>query len=284
MRVSIGDCRLYVDIDGAGLVRDGSTMRQRPTLVLLHGGPGFDHSSFKPEWSRLTDVAQVVYYDHRGQGRSDRTSPGSWNLRQWAADLVALCDALGIERPIVYGVSFGGIVALQYLLDHPDHPAKVILDSTAARTTGDLMFPVFERLGGQEARTVAERFWSDPTPEAVGDYFRVCMPLYNRKPRPPDAEERMAAQLEVANYDLFDSWSRTEQRSFDLTGRLHVARAPVLLLAGEDDPVCPAAGAELIAAGLPDCEFVRFAECGHGVSRDQPEEAFARIRAFVTSD
>ncbi|MBL8335086.1 MAG: alpha/beta hydrolase, partial [Rubrivivax sp.] len=64
--------RLFVDIDGSGLVPDGERMRERPTLILLHGGPGFDHSSFKPLFGRLTDVAQVVYVDHRGHGRSDR--------------------------------------------------------------------------------------------------------------------------------------------------------------------------------------------------------------------
>ncbi|MGZ4678150.1 MAG: alpha/beta fold hydrolase [Acidimicrobiia bacterium] len=280
MRVSIGDCRLYVDVEGPGLVPAGPTMRSRPTLILLHGGPGFDHSSFKPHWSHLADVAQVVYYDHRGQGRSDRSPPATWNLAQWAADLVALCDALEIESPIVYGVSFGGIVALQYLLDHPEHPAKVILDSTTTRSNAALMLPVFERLGGEEARAIAERFWSDPTPESLADYFRVCMPRYGRT-TPPDADDRMRRQLEVANFELFDTWSRGEQRTFDLTPRLGEARRPVLLLAGEDDPVCPVAGAELIAAGLPDCRFERFADCGHGVWRDQPEAAFRHIRDFI---
>ena len=66
MRVSIGNTRLFVDVEGLGLVPDGATMRAKPTLILLHGGPGFDHSSFKPHWSQFTDIAQVVYYDHRG--------------------------------------------------------------------------------------------------------------------------------------------------------------------------------------------------------------------------
>ena len=111
MRVSVGDCRLYVDVEGLALVPDGPTMRERPTVVVLHGGPGFDHTGLKPDFGALTDVAQVVYYDHRGHGRSDRSGPDRWNLDQWADDLVALCDALGIEHPVVCGVSFGAIVA-----------------------------------------------------------------------------------------------------------------------------------------------------------------------------
>ena len=62
--------RLYVDVEGAGLVPDGPAMRDKPTLVLLHGGPGYDHTSFKPAFSQLADIAQIVYYDHRGHGRS----------------------------------------------------------------------------------------------------------------------------------------------------------------------------------------------------------------------
>lgn len=280
MRVSIGDTRLFVDVEGLGLVPDGRTMRTKPTLILLHGGPGFDHSSFKPQWSQFTDIAQVVYYDHRGQGRSDRSVPDTWNLKQWAADLVALCDALEIVEPIVYGVSFGGIVALQYLVDHPTHASRVILDSTTARSDPALMLPVFERLGGAPARDAAEAFWADPTPDATKRYFELCMPLYSRTV-PPDAADRLRRQLDVANYALFEEWSRSEQRTFDLTDRLHEVQRPVLLLAGEDDPVCPVTGAERIAAGVPRARFERFANCGHGVWRDQPDQAFRIIREFI---
>ena len=62
--------RLFVDVEGPGLVPDGAGWREKPTLIVLHGGPGFDHSSFKPLFSQLADVAQIVYYDHRGHGRS----------------------------------------------------------------------------------------------------------------------------------------------------------------------------------------------------------------------
>lgn len=96
MRVSIGDVKLFVDVDGPGLVTDGATMRERPTLVTLHGGPGLDHTPFKQQYfSPLTSVAQVVYYDHRGNGRSDRGTPEQWNLDTWADDVVRLCDARG---------------------------------------------------------------------------------------------------------------------------------------------------------------------------------------------
>jgi pimeloyl-ACP methyl ester carboxylesterase len=73
MRIKIGDGKLFFDVDGAMLVADGPRMRERPTLVLLHGGPGMDHSVFKPDLNPLTRVAQLVYLDLRSAGRSDRT-------------------------------------------------------------------------------------------------------------------------------------------------------------------------------------------------------------------
>ena len=286
MRVNIGDIRLFVDIEGLGLVPRGPALVERPTLILLHGGPGFDHSSFKPDMgSAFADIAQVVYYDHRGQGRSDRSTPDTWNLNQWADDLVALCEVLGIVKPIVWGVSFGGFVALTYATRHPGHAAKVIADSTAARMDVSKLFPVFERLGGESARAVAEAFWRDPTDEAMGAYMATCMPLYNRT-TPADQADRMARSMATANFDLFRHFLSNEQMTFDVRSDLANVASPILLLSGDDDPVTPTAAAEEIAAGVPAhlLRFERFANCGHGVTRDQPDAARAIIREFILGD
>ncbi len=62
MHVEVNGTRLWFDVDGPALVPDGPEMRERPTVVLLHGGPGsFDHSYFKPDFGRLSQAAQVVY-------------------------------------------------------------------------------------------------------------------------------------------------------------------------------------------------------------------------------
>src|SRR5437660_1348200 len=110
MRVDIGNgVRIFVDTDGGRLVPEGPQMKERPTLVMLHGGPGYDHSVLRPAFSALNDVAQVVYYDHRCHGRSDRCDFADCNLATWADDLVRLCGVLGIVKPIVFGQSFGGM-------------------------------------------------------------------------------------------------------------------------------------------------------------------------------
>src|SRR6266852_1265320 len=130
MHAFVNGGRLFLAVEGASPVPDGPAMREKPTLVLLHGGPGLDHSIYKPSFAALADIAQVVFLDHRGNGRSDPGPQESWTLAQWGDDVRAFCDALGIERPIVYGASFGGMVALAYATRHPAHPAKLILVST----------------------------------------------------------------------------------------------------------------------------------------------------------
>ena len=159
MRVLVNGVRLYFDVEGAALVPDGPAMRQKPTVLLLHGGPGFDHTSYKPAYSALTDIAQLVYLDHRGNGRSEDGPQELWTLAQWGDDVKAFCDIVGIVDPIVLGVSFGGFVAMSYATRHPEHPAKLILISTEAKGQSYLeqRVALFESLGGPEVGALARR-------------------------------------------------------------------------------------------------------------------------------
>ena len=75
MRIEVNGCRLFVDVVGSGLVATGTSMTERPTIFLLHGGPGMDHTAMKPDFDPLSEVAQLIYYDHRGQGKSDNDKP-----------------------------------------------------------------------------------------------------------------------------------------------------------------------------------------------------------------
>jgi proline iminopeptidase len=280
MRIDIGGgVRLFVDIEGAGLVPDGDTMRAKPTLVLLHGGPGFDHSGFKPAFSQLADVAQIVYYDHRGHGRSDRRPSDEWTLDHWADDVVRLCDALGIDKPIVFGQSFGGFVAQHYIARHPQHPSKVILSSTSPHLGLARKLAMFERLGGAAARESCERFWTRPDAASWADYERVCRPLYNVVAKPGGA----ASKRLIANEPILFHFVAGEQKPMNLLPGLARACCPVLVTAGEMDPVCPAQDAREIAAALPPqwSRFESFAGAGHGVWRDRPEPAFELLRRFI---
>ena len=160
MKVSIGDVRLWFDVLNAGLVPEGPVMREKPVLLALHGGPGFDHTDFKGVLDPLCDVVQVVMYDHRGNGRSDDGDPALWNLARWGDDVRAFCAALGIERPFVLGWSFGGMVAQSYAARYPDEIAGLVLLSTAAQISEDAVRPgvrAARRRGGEGRRAPLSR-------------------------------------------------------------------------------------------------------------------------------
>lgn len=186
MFVAVNGTKLYFDVEGAGLVADGARMRAKPTLVLLHGGPGFDHTLYKPAFGALADVAQVIYLDQRGNGRSVGSDPETWNLAQWGDDVRAFCDALGIEQPIVFGGSFGGFVAQSYATRNPGHPGKLILSSTAARVEFETIFAAFGRLGGEAAREVRKPTgWNLPWSAASDTSTCACHCIANGLPGTP---------------------------------------------------------------------------------------------------
>ena len=188
-----GGQRIFFDVVGEKLTLDGPRMREKPTLIVMHGGPGFDHSGLRGDFDRFSDIAQVVYFDHRGNGRSVPSDPATWTLAQWGDDVRDLCEALGIEKPIVFGQSFGGMVAQSYATRHPDHPRAVILSSTAARMDFTTSLSLFERKGGAVAKAVAERFWTSGNDEEFAEYMRVCMPLYNTATRADGGNIRINA-------------------------------------------------------------------------------------------
>ena len=280
MFIDLGSARIFFDVVGAGLAIDGERMTPRPTLIVMHGGPGFDHSGLRPYFDRFSDTHQVIYIDHRGNGRSSG-APDSWTLAQWGDDVKAFCDALGITSPVVYGNSFGGMVAMSYASRHPDHPGRLILSSTAARMRLATTYDMLEARGGAEARRVAEQFWTVPAEAGAADYIRVCMPLYSPRPNPAEADARKRAILRT---EVMIHFIGGELRTMDLVGALARLRAPSLILAGAQDPVTPLACSQEIAEALPAGigELHIFEGAGHGVHRDAPERAEQVMRRFMT--
>ncbi len=287
MHVSVNGVRLFFDVEGAKLVPDGPVMREKPVLLMLHGGPGADHSIYRPAYSALADVAQIVYLDHRGNGRSEDGPRESWNLAQWGDDVRAFCDALGIVDPIVLGASFGGMVALAYATRHPAHPSKLVLISTEA-TGGsyrERRVALFERFGGPEVGALARRRFLQPEApldqEAREAWRRLAMPVYTRIPRDPDMARRAISRPEVALHWIAKPGGESD--TFNMFPELDRIRCPTLVIGGEDDPMHPIESQADLAAALPPhlVQVERFADCGHGVVPDAPDRAMALLRDFI---
>ncbi|MFC7241421.1 alpha/beta fold hydrolase [Catellatospora aurea] len=260
---------LYFDVDGSELAPDGDRMAERPTLLLLHGGPGADHSLFKPETAALTDVAQLVYLDQRGSGRSDPGEPIDWTWDRWADDVAAFCRALDIVRPVLVGSSSGALVAVACAARHPGLVAGLILDSALGLPASlDETLDVFERRGGPTAREAARRYLGgDRGDESTAAWREHCLPLYGA----PDGDSDLAPRIARArmNMDVQAHFQSGGCGPAEIAPYGPDITCPVLVLAGEHDPVSPAAGARRLPAMLPnaDVEVRVMPGVGHSVLR-----------------
>ena len=278
MKVAVNGTELFFDVEGPLVVPSESGWEPRPTLLMLHPGPGGDHSLFKHfVGPGLSDVAQVVYVDNRGEGRSARAPLEEWTIETWADDALALLDVLEIERPIVYGWSIGSLIAVELASRAPGRLAGMVLVSAAARYVHSRSIAVFDRLGGPEAGEVAARYFGDPTEANFAEYLRVCLPLYTRKPIDPDVVARM--QFNQSSAVL---WDREYASQVDLRAKAASVDCPTLVVAGADDPSFTVAGADELAQCLPAerTRFVVIDDAGYGVFRDRPD-ALDGVREFV---
>ena len=195
--------------------------------------------------------------------------------------MLGFCEALGIEQPIVYGGSFGGQVAQSFATRYPTKLRKLILASTTAKVEIDVILDAFERLGGVEARRIVEARWLYPSKETRARYLEACVPLYTTRARiAPDAWSRMIMNDEIA---LHFSGKDGEFLKCDYREDLRRILCPTLVMAGDRDPITPMAFSETIAANLPEhlVRFERFPGCGHGITDDDSDRAFAVLREFI---
>jgi pimeloyl-ACP methyl ester carboxylesterase len=283
MQISLGDVRLWFDVSGPSVIPDGNTTVDRPTIVTVHGGPGVDHINMKSKLAPLADHFQIVYYDQRGHGRSDHSTAEHWNLRTWADDLRRLCDALGLDRPVVLGTSFGGFVVLAYAGLFPDHPGGIILgNTTGGRLDYEGSIEVYRRLGGEEAAAAAEREFAMRTPESGAEFARLCSPLHSARPGAAEYARQESARS-IATDDVNLHYFRDEAARFDPWSVLPHITCPALVLAGEDDPICPLAVVEELGSKLPGrtTRLVRLPQARHAIFRDRPDLAFPAVVKFV---
>jgi pimeloyl-ACP methyl ester carboxylesterase len=278
MHIEVNGTRLWFDVDGPALVPDGGEMRQQPTVVLVHGGPGsFDHSYFKPDFARLAPHAQVVYLDLRGHGRSAWGDAATWSFEACADDVRVFCDTMGIARPIVFGHSMGGPVVLLYGARHPGHAAGLIIQSGFARWDTPRLVEGFRRIAGDQVADIARRSYGGDE-VADQEWARVFAAF---GPQRPDEEQmarrRQNLELNPRGMDLI--------RRLDILDQLGEVRSPTLVLVGERDPVTPVAAAEEINDALPEgmARLAVVAGAGHFAWLDTPDRYWPVVVDFIES-
>jgi pimeloyl-ACP methyl ester carboxylesterase len=273
MRVEVDGARLFFDIEGAQLRPDGPWMDERPTVVIIHTGPGSDHTAYKEHIGpRLAETAQVVYVDVRGCGLSDRCTPESWNVETWSSDLRGLLTRIGVERPVVLGAGFGCYTALRHAQRWPGEVSKLVLSNPNARAVRERIVARYRELGGPKAEAAAREFFEHPSELTVAGFLRDCFPVMV----PPVYAARLLL-MPLWNLELAIHWTATEMDTLDLRPELGSIEAPTLVLAGSDDPQYPPESIAEVIDGLRDVRVEHYPGARHSVFRDAPESLDAVV-------
>jgi 3-oxoadipate enol-lactonase len=237
-----------------------------PPVVFLHA-LGTDLRIWDGVAQALGTDHAIVRYDLRGHGLSD-CPRGPYRLGHFVADLRSLLDHLGIRQAVFIGISIGGLIAMEYALQHPDGIRSLVLADTAARIGTAAHWrqriEAVRRQGLARFAPAALEIWFTSAFQASeGAQAQGFGNLLARMP----AEGYLASCAVLAESDL--------------TARAATIRAPALVLTGEQDRATPAEQGRSLAAAIAGARFELIPEAAHLPCVEQPERMASAIRRFL---
>jgi proline iminopeptidase len=272
-----GGVAIWYEVTGGG----GGT-----PLVLVNGGPGFDHVYLHTgAWERLGRDRTVVFYDQRGNGRSSALTPGQpCGLAEQIDDLEALRAHLGYERMDLLGHSWGGYLVMAYAARHPERIAHLVIADSAAPKIQDTAF-LFEKIFPETvAREGALAFaveLGDPQAVAADLDEYVSMLFYDPKHRDAFQARSRAGEFEYTQAVNRAVWNDLQR--FDLNPELAKFRFPTLVVTGRYDFNVAPSVAWAIHRAIPGSELAVFEKSGH-LPQVEEEDAFvARLARFLAT-
>lgn len=253
-------------------------------MLLMHGGLGLDHTYMRPWLDPLSENAQLIFYDLGGHGRSSRIESYTGVEHDlWVEEADGLREALGFERMILFGQSYGGFLAQEYAIKHGNRLDGLILCSTAPA----LDYPEV-MMGNAQQRATPEQMdalVSGLGSPVVGDegfrqVWRTILPIYFKR-YDPAVGEAMDAATQYSGA-AFNHSFHGGMRPFNVLEGLKHVEVPTLILAGREDWITPPAqGAERIHAALPHSKMVVFDESGHFPFIEEQERFLSVVREWL---
>lgn len=271
--IAIRDVSLFVRTMGAGA-----------PIVLMHGGPGLDHTTLLGLAPLARDY-QLVFYDHRCNGRSSG-DPQTMTWDNLTADADALRATFGFDRWIVLGQSFGGQVALMYALRYPDRVSQLILMDTAADNRwASEHAPTLLAKRGYRASTVAaaRRFYAgDIEPRKVGITAMRFVGAYFHHIGIRDLPAMIAGALRMKRRPTAHVVGfGTLLKRWNVMDRLREIEIPTLVVAGRDDFLFPPECQAILADRLPHATLEIIERAGHNPQDENADAVVEVIRAFL---
>jgi proline iminopeptidase len=285
-RIPVGRASLYARVIGHG-----------QSVVVLHGGPDFDHAYLLPELDHLADAYRLIYYDQRGRGESaEHVRPEDVTLASDVDDLERVRQHFGLRAPVVLGHSWGTVLALEYALRHPTRVSHLVLMNPAPASEKQLAMlrsSYLAQLGSDMDRQraiMASTPYKEGDPDAVTARYRIHFKFALR--RPANYEKlivRMSARLHSQGRDgILKAWAVEERLyrdtwqvpGYDLLPKLRSLRIPTLVIVGEQDFIPPEIATQ-IAQAIPHATIVTIRDCGHFAYLECGAEVRSALKEFL---
>jgi proline iminopeptidase len=272
--LNVGGVTIWYDVRHGGA---------KTPLVLLNGGPGFDHGYFltSEAWDKIATHRPVVFYDQRGTGRSGDLKPGqSCTLADQVADLEALRAKLGAPRLDLLGHSWGGFLAMAYAIRYPEHVAHVVLCDSAAPKWSDTDFMLKYLFPEASERRDQYDFLAaigdtGASWAAVKEYLGML--FYSSRKR----DEFLAVANQLHFNRAVNEALNADLGRIDMGPMLGRLKMPVLVITGRFDANAAPSTAWKIHKAIAGSRFEVFEQSGHLPFFEEPE-AFARsIERFL---
>lgn len=288
MYAKVNGIKLYFDVEGAGYVPDGPVMRQKPVCFILHGGPGGDHTAFKPTLSPLAEHMQLVYIDHRGSGLSERGTQSTYTIENNVEDIEALRQYLGLEKIVICGQSYGGMVAQAYASKYKENLQALLLVVTSpSHRFVEKAINIVNEKGTEEQQQMVKILFegSFESEEQHQKFYQVMAPLYSYS-----YDENNVTQIEARkqassrakrSYQALNEGFGGFLRDFDVIDQLPNIDVPTLVIAGRHDWITPVEASIFIHEKLPDSELVIFENSSHHVTKDEYDLFLSTVVDFV---
>ncbi|KAF3363345.1 Hydrolase [Chlamydiales bacterium STE3] len=267
------------------------TIGKGEPIVLIHGGPGLDHSYFLPVMDTLAEDHLVVYYDQRGSGKSQCiVNCETVNMDKFVSDLEALRIALDLETLTLVGHSWGSLLAIEYTLAFPKRVKSLILLHSLPPTSKGLekyyenLDLLLKPISDQLAKIELSEDFKHGQLDAVRNYLDLILQKFFYDENKILLLNTHLSQNTASNFfkigELIDS---DYLGDYDLTKQLNLLNVPTLILHGDNDPV-PVKFAVKLNREIKNSRYLEIKNSGHFSFIEQPVIFFREINAFLSQE
>jgi proline iminopeptidase len=265
------------------------TIGEGTPIVILHGGPGLDHSYFLPQMAQLARHYKLIFFDQRASGRSSNlVDTSAITMTNFVEDVEGIRKAFKLKKMNLFGHSWGGLVAMFYAVKYPDNLNSLMLVNSTPASAGwrNASFVLMARRASPEdsiaqARLVQTEGFRKRSPKAMSDFFRILFrsSFYNRT---------YADSLTLSLDTSFTTKSRLMQYlnkdttllNYDVFRKLSVVHCPTLIMSSRYDMVAPEAN-ERLQQSIPGSTHVVLDSCGHFPFVEAPRKFFSTVEGFL---